>query len=146
MLFIKIEQYFDKPIEQVFADLSDHKTLGQILGFNITRIKDSKEDNKNALGSERRVAIFPTPAFVETITAFKANQYIAYQVTQGSPIKNHKGELFFSRKGAQTHLLYTIEFEPKLKIPMWGAVLKVLIQRPIIKGLQRYALKRTDSI
>ncbi len=136
---IKITQNFAVPVAQLFADLSDHRTFGQIVGANIKRIRPSQQSNKNGLGSVRRITLLPGLSFEESIIEFQTNQLIAYQVTRGSPIKNHRGELLFSAMGTGSKLVYTIQFEPKLSLPLWGQVLKALIEQPIKKGLENYA-------
>lgn len=138
---IEIIQTFSQPIESVFAVLSDHVTFGHIVGANIQRIKDSKDADKNGLGSIRLIKSFPAPAFEETIVAYEVNKFIAYEISKGSPIKNHRGELHFSGEGDNTKLLYTIRFEPKVNFPLWGRLLKSLIEKPIRKGLKEYAEK-----
>ena len=136
---IKIIQTFNKPVEKVFTDLSDHETFGRMLGVNIQRIKDSKHKDYNGLGSVRLIKSFPVPSFEETIVAFEPNILIAYEISKGSPIKNHRGEMHFSGQGKSSKLVYSIRFEPKVSFPMWGELLKSLIEKPIRKGLKLYA-------
>ena len=138
---IEIIQTFSQPIEKVFADLSDHVTFGHIVGANIQRIKDSKDADKNGLGSVRLIKSFPAPAFEETIVAYEINKFIAYEISKGSPIKNHRGELHFSNEAENSKLVYTIHFEPKVNFPFWGGMLKSLIEKPIRNGLKEYAEK-----
>jgi hypothetical protein len=138
---IEVIQVFNKPVEKIFSDLSDHATFGLIIGANIQRIKDSKDVEKNGLGSIRLIKSFPAPAFEETIVAYETNQFIAYEVSKGSPIKNHRGELHFSSEGENSKLVYTICFEPKVNFPMWGKMLSSIIEKPIRKGLKQYAAK-----
>ena len=139
MYQIEIIQTFNKPVEKIFTDLSDHATFGRIVGANIQRIKDSNNPDKNGLGSVRLIKSFPAPAFEETIVAYEPNKFIAYEVSKGSPIKNHRGELHFSGEGENSKLVYTICFEPKVNFPLWGKLLKSLIEKPIRKGLKQYA-------
>lgn len=136
---IEIIQAFNKPVEKVFSDLSEHATFGRILGFNMQRIKDSHDADKNGQGSLRLIKSFPAPPFEETILVFQPNKMIVYEVSKGSPIKNHRGELHFSGQGENSKLVYTIRFEPKVNFPLWGKLLRILIEPPIKKGLKRYA-------
>jgi hypothetical protein len=140
---IKIIQAFNKPVGKVFTDLSDHATFGRIIGANIQRIKDSNDADKNGLGSIRLIKSFPAPPFEETIVAFEPNKFIAYEISKGSPIKNHRGELHFSGESENSKLVYTIRFEPNVSIPMWAGLLKNLIEKPIRKGLIEYAESRS---
>ena len=136
---IIIEQDFPAPVSEVFAVLSDHEELGRVLGANIRRVRDADGPRVNGIGSVRRIKSPGVPAFEETVTVFEPNRKIEYTVTKGSPIKNHLGRLEFSETGNGTHLHYTIQFEPKLALPLWGRILHLAIRGPIAKGLQRFA-------
>lgn len=139
MHYIYIQQYFSRPVTEVFTDLADHETFGGIVGANITRIKDAAGDNPNGLGSVRKIVSFPAPPFEETITKFVVNKEIEYQVSKGSPVKDHLGRLLFLEQEGGTKLEYSIEFEPKLPFPLWGKILRLAIQTPIKNGLKKYA-------
>ena len=138
---IEIVQAFSKPVEKVFTDLSNHTTLGRILGVNIQRINDSKDADKNGLGSVRLIKSFPAPPIEETIVTYELNKFIAYEISKGSSHKNHRGELHFSGEGESSKLVYTIHFGPKVNFPMWGGLLGCLIEKPIRKGFKLYADK-----
>lgn len=139
MHYIFIQQDFSEPVAKVFADLAEHEMFGRITGAHITRIKDGVGDNPNGLGSVRQIKSFPAPSFEETITKFILNEKIEYRVSKGSPVKDHLGCLLFTSIEGGTRLEYSIEFEPKLAIPLWGKILKLAIQTPIQKGLKKYA-------
>jgi hypothetical protein len=138
---IEIIQTFSKPVEKIFTDLSDHATFGLIIGANIQRIKDSKGEDKNGLGSIRLIKSFPAPPFEESIVAFEPNKFIAYEISKGSPLKSHRGEMHFSGEGKNSKLVYTVRFEPKVSFPIWGKLLSSLIEKPIRKGLKEYSDK-----
>ena len=138
-IVITIEQDFRAPVSEVFMVLSDHEELGRILSTQIHRIRDASGKNVNGVGSVRRIKSTGVPAFEETVTALEPDQLIEYKVTKGSPIKNHIGRLEFSESGGVTHLHYTIRFEPRLPIPLWGSILKVAIRAPIANGLRAFA-------
>ena len=133
---ITINQAFNAPLKDVFAALSDHETFGRLCGINMKRIVDGK-DLPNGLGSVREIKIGPLPTFQETITEFAENKRIQYKITQGSPIKNHVGELNFSEQNGKTNLHYTIELESK--IPLTTGIIKTALSRGISGGLKRYA-------
>jgi len=110
---IKIQQFFNAPIGGIFSLLTDHETFGQIINVKIKRVVDSQGENKNGVGSVRRVSAFPAPAFEETVVAFEPDRLMAYEVSKGSPIKNHMGRMEFSHEQGRTKLNYTIYFETK---------------------------------
>ncbi len=135
---ITITQYFNVPIETVFTALTDHNNFGKVINTKICRIEDSEQANLNGLGSIRRISPLPFSHFEETVVTFEANKLMEYVVSKGSPIKNHKGRMEFSEANGKTQLNYTIDFEAK--IPFLGAVLKGLIERPLVKGLKNLAV------
>lgn len=139
MQHILITQTFHAPLASVFATLTDHEQFGKLLKTKITRVQDSTQDNKNGLGSVRRIQLAPGLSFEETVISFAENDLMEYTVSKGSPIKNHKGRLEFSELNGVTKLHYTIDFEPKINLPLWGGILKRAIQGPIESNLKRYA-------
>ncbi len=136
---ILIQQEFNAPIDQVFNALTDHEGFGKILKTKIERITDSEGENKNGIGSVRRITPLPIAVFEETVVSFEANKLMEYTISKGSPIKNHLGRMEFSEADGKTKLHYTIDFEPKLPIPFLGSLLKKAIAGPIEKSLQVFA-------
>jgi hypothetical protein len=136
---INITQSFNTPVETIFNIITDHETFGHVINTKIKRVVDSQDENKNGLGSVRRVSAFPAPAFEETVVAFEPNQVMEYVVSKGSPIKNHKGRMGFFDEQGKTRLNYTIDFEPKLPFIFFGSILKNATEKPIRDGLKRLA-------
>ena len=136
---IIIKQLFNAPANTIFSTLTDHETFGKVVNADIKRVVDSQGENKNGVGSVRRVKAFPAPVFEETVITFEPDQLLEYGVSKGSPIKNHKGRMVFSDEQGKTMLSYTIDFEPKLPFLFFGAILKKAIEKPIRDGLKRLA-------
>jgi ribosome-associated toxin RatA of RatAB toxin-antitoxin module len=136
---ISITQSLNAPVETIFNIITDHEAFGHVINTKIKRVVDSKDENKNGLGSIRRVSAFPYPAFEETVVAFEPNQVMEYVVSKGSPIKNHKGRMEFFDEEGKTRLNYTIDFEPKLPFLFFGSIIKNAIENPIRDGLKRLA-------
>lgn len=139
MYQITIKQTFPFPVRQVFSALSDHERFGRIIGQKITRIVESPDNDKNGLGSVRRIALAPGLSFEETVTAYTPDTLFEYKVTRGSPIKDHVGRMHFTQRDGSTELVYTIEFRPKLPLPGLGQLLSKMIRKPIEKGLSELA-------
>jgi len=136
---IKIRQLFNAPVDTIFSLLTDHEAFGQVVNAKIKRVVDSQDENKNGLGSVRRINAFPAPAFEETVVTFEPNQLMEYVLSKGSPIKNHKGRMEFSDEQGKTRLNYTIDFEPKPPFLFLGSILKKAIEKPIRDGLKKLA-------
>ena len=64
---ILTKQAFNAPVETVFNELTDHESFGRTINTKIRRIIDSRDDNKNGLGSVRRIHLFPLPDFEEIL-------------------------------------------------------------------------------
>jgi hypothetical protein len=136
---IQITQSFNTPVETIFNILTDHESFGQVINARIKRVVDGQGENKNGVGSVRRISAFPAPAFEETVITFEPNQLMEYVISKGSPIKNHKGRMKFSEQQGQTRLEYTIIFEPKLPFLPLGSIIKKAVEKPIRDGLQGLA-------
>jgi len=136
---IEIRQSFNAPVDTIFSLLTDHESFGNVIGTNFKRVVDSQGENKNGVGSVRRITSFPVPAFEETVVRFEPNRLMEYVISKGSPVKNHKGRMEFSEEQGKTTLCYTIDFEPKLPFILLGPVLKRAIEKPIRKGLKQLA-------
>jgi len=136
---IEIQQTFNAPVKTIFNLLTDHESFGKVIATKIIRVVDSQGENKNGVGSTRRISSFPVPAFEETIVTYEPNQLMEYVVSKGSPIKNHKGRMEFSEQEGKTTLVYTIDFEPKLLFTFLGSVLNKAIEKPIRQSLERLA-------
>ena len=136
---IELRQSFDAPVEEIFNALTDHESFGKIIRTNIKRVVDSQDVNKNGVGSVRLISPFPLPSFEETVTNYVPNRMMEYEVSKGSPIKNHKGRIEFSEVEGKTDLYYTIDFDPKLPFVLFGEILKKAIEKPIRTGIERLA-------
>ncbi|MCB0876652.1 MAG: SRPBCC family protein [Solirubrobacterales bacterium] len=124
---------YTQPPEQVFAYLSEHENLADVFGAKITRLNDGTDGNRNGVGSARELKVGPAPPFEETVTEFVPNELIVYEVTKGSPIKDHRGEMRFTAEGTGTHLHYEISFTGKL--PGLGPIIAQGLKRNVAKGL-----------
>jgi uncharacterized protein YndB with AHSA1/START domain len=134
---IIITQVFNAPVETIFNILTDHESFGRILNAKIERVIDSRDENKNGLGSVRRIQAFPAPAFEESVITFEPNQLMEYKVSKGSPIKNHLGRMEFTDVDGKTRLTYRVDFEPKRPFFLLGSIIKKAIEKPIQIGLKR---------
>ena len=134
---IKITQLFNAPVDTIFSLLTDHEAFGKLINAKIRRVVDSQGENKNGLGSVRRINVFPGLAFEETVIEFEPNRLMAYAVSKGSPIKNHQGRMAFSHEQGKTILIYTIDFESKRPFLFFGSLIKKAIETSMRDGLKR---------
>lgn len=120
---IRLPVRVDAPVEKVFAFFADHEQFASLFGGRCRRVRDG-QDEPNGLGSVRRIGPGPL-SFDETIVAFEPNRRIDYQITRGSPLKNHLGQIRFESSGGGTEIDYVIRFDPK--IPCTGGVIGMLL-------------------
>lgn len=145
MKTITIRQAFPLSIEEVFAVFSNHEAFGAMLGQKIVRIKNSASDDENGVGSIRRISMPLGLDFEETITEFQKNRYIAYEISKGSPLKNHRGQMSFTHSDKGCFLHYEIRFESKWPIPFFGSILAAQLKSSIGSAIKQFATKGNSS-
>lgn len=122
------------PIEKVWAVVSDHEGMAAWSGFKpVTRIVDGAPD-PNGYGAERRM-VGPTGTVVEQVLAWDPPHGLRYRVIKGSPFICHQGEIQLESRGAETELIWTIRFRPK--VPGTGGLLRMLLDRMLAGMLNR---------
>lgn len=141
---IIITQLFNAPVETIFNILTDHAEFGRIIKASIKRVIDSRGENKNGLGSVRRIYVLPGLTFEESVVKFEPNQFMEYTVSKGSPIKNHRGRMEFAEDQGKTRVTYSIDFEPKLPFYFLGSLIKKIIEKPMVEGFLKLSA-RYDS-
>src|SRR3954452_24284205 len=130
-----VDQDFSKPLDSVFAYLSEHEHLEALFGAKITRVRDGTDGQRNGVGSVRRLKGGPLPPFEETVTEVIPNELIRYRITKGSPLRDHEGVMRFSAPNGATHLHYEISFGAK--VPGLDRVIAAGLKRNIAAGLKK---------
>ena len=132
---LEVVQEYALPVERVYAYLSEHETLGPLLGARITRVSDGAT-SRNGAGSARRLKVGPLPAFVETVTAAVPDERIEYRITSGvTPVRDHRGELVFASTPGGSRVTWTIELGAV--VPLLDRVLALALERNVRAGLAR---------
>lgn len=133
---ISISQDFSQNLATVFALVSEHDNLGRVFGIPVSRIKDGS-DAVNGLGSVRRMGPWPLGT-QETVTEYTPNERVAYQITKfGGPIRNHRGEVLFSKQGDGSRVTWNITFDTFPEAI--GTGVKGLLETALRSGLRRLA-------
>lgn len=132
---LEISQEFSRPVEDVFAILSDHNQLAKVLGGPVKRIKDGQGD-VNGVGSVRAIGIGPL-ALEETVVAVIPNETIEYTITKnGGPIRNHYGRLLFSKTATGSRVDWIITYD---SLPILGSVIGKTLKFVLGRGLRTLA-------
>jgi uncharacterized protein YndB with AHSA1/START domain len=126
------DQSYSLPPEKVFDYLAVHENLGEVFGAKVTHIKDG-DGHRTGVGSVRELKVGPAPPFQETVTEYVQNELIAYEITKGTPLKGHHGEMRFTPEGTGCHLHYEISFGAK--VPGLAFIVAQGLKNSINKGL-----------
>jgi uncharacterized protein YndB with AHSA1/START domain len=130
---VHVEHDFAKPPERIFAHLSEHENLAAVFGAKVTRLRDG-DDERNGVGSMRRLQIGPLPPFEETVTEFVPSERIVYEITKGSPLRGHVGTMTFApTSGGGTRFVYDIRISSP--IPAIAPVVHAALTRSIERSL-----------
>jgi uncharacterized protein YndB with AHSA1/START domain len=136
MATVSIQREFTKPVDRVFAYLSEHEHLEQLFGAKVRRLRDGDDGHRNGVGSKRELKIGPLPSFDETVTEFVPDELIRYRITRGSPLRDHEGTMRFSTSpSGGTSFDYVITFGAV--VPGLDKVVAQGLDRNIRKGLEK---------
>jgi uncharacterized protein YndB with AHSA1/START domain len=130
---LHIEHTFTKPVERIFAHLSEHEHLRSLFRAPVHRVRSGGTE-RNGVGSCRRIGP-PWPlGFEETVVEFIPNELIVYRITKGSLLRGHRGVMRFTLlPDGRSHLEYTIRLASP--IPGLATLLRRLLTRNIAAGL-----------
>ena len=133
---VHVQHEFAKPVDRVFAYLSEHENLGAIFPAKVERIRDGSDGHRNGVGASRRLGGRGLPPVEETVTGFVPNRRIEYRITKGSPLRGHLGVMEFAERpdGGST-LDYRIRFGSP--VPGLAAIVKAALTRSIRAGLRK---------
>jgi uncharacterized protein YndB with AHSA1/START domain len=131
--YVHIEHDFSKPPELIFAYLAEPENLAEVFGSSVTRLRDGEQNERNGVGSVRRLKIGPLPPFEETVTEFVPPERIVYRITKGSPLRGHVGTMTFSAQSGGTHFVYEIRIASP--IPGLAPIVRAALTRSISRSL-----------
>ena len=136
MQTVRVHKDFAAPPERVFAHLSEHDNLGALFApARVEHVRDG-DGSRSGVGSVRRISFWGLLPFEETVTAIAPNERIEYEITKGSPMRDHHGTLRFTPTGSGgTRLDYEIRLDSA--VPGLAAGVAMQLRRAIAKGLAR---------
>ncbi len=125
------------PIETVFDRLADHNRMGEWLDADIHRTKDATAagEGVNGTGSVRTLRILGLLDFDETVVRCEKPRALEYEITRGSPLKNHHGAITLKQDGNMTQIEWDIRFD--MAIPLAGHLVALLLKMAVGRGLQK---------
>ena len=124
------------PVERLFDYIAEHENGSVFFApMKFERIKNGTE-SRNGVGSMRRVTIRGRAPFVETITVAVPSERIEYEITEGSPLRDHHGTILFSSlPDGGSHLDYTITF--RMVVPGMAPVAAAVLRRGMTQGFAK---------
>lgn len=132
---VRFRQFFPAQPAEVFGYFADHENLGRIWAGRFRRIKDGEDPAEpNGLGSVREIK-GTGPTIEETVVLFEPNRRIEYEISRGSPLKNHHGVILFVEADGGTEVEYSIGFDPK--IPGTGPIFARWLRLSWKRGVKR---------
>lgn len=132
-----LSESIQAPIETVFDRLADHNRMGEWLNADIRRAKDSTAagEGVNGTGSVRTLRILGMVDFDETVVKCEKPRTIEYEITRGSPLKNHHGAITLKQIGNVTQIDWDIRFD--MTIPLAGHIVALLLNFAVSQGLKK---------
>ena len=115
------------PAAKVWDAITDQDTMARWIGFDPVTVRKEGWTQRHGAGSER---LMQGPRgvgqVVEQVIATVPQQSLRYRVIEGSPLTCHQGEITLKESGAQTELVWSIRFRPK--VAGTGALLQKVLK------------------
>ena len=107
MFRIKVERLINKPIEEVFDYLADHKNYSKFPSVDKSELLEQGQYEENGQGALRKVAL-GSIVLEERITAFERPNRLHYQIEKSSPLpfRHDKGEITLQEEGNKTRVIW----------------------------------------
>ena len=123
MFRIRVTRTIDRPIEEVFGELTDHEGYGRFPGVSECELLEHGEREKNGEGAYRRVRSGGFQ-FFERITEFEPPVRMQYRIVKSSPlpIRNERGVVDLEASGAGSTRVTWIS-EGRMAVPLIGRLL-----------------------
>jgi hypothetical protein len=103
--------------------------------MRIERVRNG-DNERNGVGSVRRLSVNGLLPFEETVTAFVPGERIEYTITKGTPMRNHLGVMeFASTPSGGSAVDYTIRLDSA--IPGLAAVVAAAMNQSVPRGLAK---------
>ena len=134
--------------DKVWEAITDQDNMAQWIGFDPVTVRNEGWTQRHSAGSER---LMQGPRgvgqVVEQVIVANPQQHLRYRVIEGSPLRNHQGEITLKQSGGHIELHWSIRFRPK--IAGTGALLQKVLQarlRTMLdKHLKPYIEKNTAA-
>ncbi len=135
MKTVRFQHDYSVPVERLFDHLAEHENLAPLFGTRIERLRNG-ENERNGVGSARKLSFGGLAPFEETVTVFAPHERIEYRITKGTPMRDHVGLMeFSSTPSGGSHLDYSISLDAA--VPGLAATVAAALRRSISRGLTK---------
>ena len=134
MFRIHVERTIPRPVDEVFAILTDHASYGRFPGVSHAELLEPGLPDRNGVGALREVHLGQV-RFHERITAYQHNARLSYRIERSRPMPmaHQGGTLAFTAVDAQTtRVVWTSE--GTTPIPLLGRLVDALMERQATHG------------
>ncbi|MBT0586644.1 SRPBCC family protein [Alteromonas oceanisediminis] len=107
MFNIRVERTINKPIDIVFAMLSEHENYQSFPGVDSSTLLEPGDNEKNGIGALRQVKLGPV-VLKERIVAFMRPTLMEYRIEHSKPFKfvHELGQITLSEKDGKTDVVW----------------------------------------
>jgi uncharacterized protein YndB with AHSA1/START domain len=132
MVHVDVEQEIAAPPARVWELIQDHEGMPRWMPVREVVRRSPGSPDPNGVGAVRVLRGFGL-VMVERVTVFEPPERLEYVLTEGAPIRDHRGEVTVSAAGAGTRVRWAVRFEPL--IPGTGWLLRLALARGLRQGL-----------
>lgn len=118
----------------VWKVIADHERMTEWMPVNEVVRRRAGHPEPDGVGAVRTIRDGGR-VVEEEITEFRSEEYLAYRLTVGAPVKDHRGELVLTPKGEGCHLRWSIRC--RCSMPLIGGLVERNMRAPIEAGLGR---------
>jgi uncharacterized protein YndB with AHSA1/START domain len=129
------------PRDRVWGIVADHE--GMPAWFPVCEVirRDPGSPDPNGVGAVRVVRALGL-AIEERVTAFEPEERLEYALTQGAPVRDHRGEVVLACDGDGTRVRWRVRLRPL--VPGTGWIVERALRRMLRRGLEGLA-RRAQS-
>jgi uncharacterized membrane protein len=124
------------PSRRVWELLADHEGMPAWMPVREVVRRRPGRPEANGVGA-RRVVRASGLAIEERITAFEPERRLVYEVVEGAPVRDHRGEVLLEPDGDATRVRWRVSLRPL--VPGTGWLLRRIVGRLVGRGLEGLA-------
>ncbi len=119
---------------EVWSLISDHERMVEWMPVDEVVRRRAGHPEHDGVGAVRTIRARGM-VIEEEITEFRRDEYLAYRLTAGAPLSDHRGEMVLTPKGEGCHLRWSIRC--RCSLPLIGRWVEGGLRTPIEAGLGR---------